>query len=585
MENKHREIDKLTLTLQGGALFFKYANGYLFNNSFNENIGEEGNALYLSESSVEIHHCDFSSNGETKNISLDLSELENATLATVLASSCSSPLVITDSHFNYNRFGTINIENCSLVISNSTFMGNNGIVGGAVFVVEPNTVYIKNSSFQNNTATHFGGSIAIVPSLSRNNRIHIKGSNFTKNQALAGGTIAILGNATVDFVSCSFLSNSAVLGAGVFGNQAILKVNNSYFVKNKGTPYSILELFIWRSDLILRNISKDNSNHRLEGESLLSMIVSLLWKYKVIGRSVMYEAIESVPLKSWTYYNQNGSPMEAPTEELKYPSFSEGAGASLFLQNSKLQVSDCNFRNNTSVHMGGIFTSKSVIYIENSSFDGNTGGALLAVNSTVEIAQSQFADNWGNITGAIWIWDGSSLFIHDSLFHSNEALDRGTVIKISDNSTCDMVNCFCYNNSAHFGGVLHVVNYGQLSINDTTFHSNRATLGGAIFGSVETTVKLNNNTFVNNSALEGGAFQLQSHSDVYAENCHFIENRAEERGGAILVLRKANVSIENSIFSKNYGKNTAGAILITDQSNMNVFHCSFEGQYLKWLQL
>ena len=518
-------IGKSTLTLQGGALYFKYASGYLFNNSFNENIAEEGYALYLSESSVEINHCDFVSNGETKNrsISLDLSELENATLATVFASSCFSPLVITNSRFKYNTGGTIGTLNCSLIISNSTFMGIKGIFGGAVFAVESYTIYIKNSSFQKNTATHGGGSIAIVSRYSRSNRIHIESSNFTKNQALFGGSV-IFGNATVDICCCSFLSNSAAFGGGVFGIHAALNVNNCSFVKNNGTPYSVPELIIWRLEAVWRNIFKGKYYHRLEEETLLIKYFSLLWKHKVIGRSVIYEVFES--LKSWTYYTQNGFPMEAPTEELKDPFLSEGAGASLFLLRSKLYVSDCNFRNNTSVHTGGIFTSEAAIYIDNGWFDGNTGGALMAVDSSVHIVHSNFAENQGNNTGANWIRHGSSLFIHNSCFHSNEALDHGTV-KISDNSTCDMVNCFCYNNSAHFGGVLQVRNNGQLSINDTTFHTNRAALGGAIFGSAETTVKLNNSTFVNNSALEGGAFHLQSHSAVYAEHC-FIEKNKEE---------------------------------------------------------
>ena len=117
-----KELFQFTLNkFEGGTLVFVYSNAYLFNNTFNENIGEEGSALFSTSSSVEIHHCDFASNGETKNISLEVSELENIS-ATVWVQYCSHPLVIVDSHFKYNTAGTIYSLNCSLVISNSTFM-------------------------------------------------------------------------------------------------------------------------------------------------------------------------------------------------------------------------------------------------------------------------------------------------------------------------------------------------------------------------------------------------------------------------------------------------------------------------------
>ena len=526
-----------------------HATGYLLNNTFYDNTGETSSAFF-GGTAVEISHCDFIGNGKimlaaVPQSSISHSLFENNTDGAVMAANCSMPLVITNSQFinNAGPFdkkgpGAVIAANCSIVISNSTFARNSRIFGAAITVVMNilvNTLHITNSSFQSNNATT-GGAIFVV-ALADNNKIHLEGCKFIQNTAVAGASAVLFGNITADFSYCGFYGNSARKGSGIVGHGNItIKVSDSSFINNAGI---------------------------------------------IKGQTAQQIVMDSTPLKTWK--TEQGSPLEAPIvktflEELEELSKNKENEGSLLFINNKVFLTNCSFLNNSGLTTGGIFALQSEIYMKHILFYGHHAGTMTLNSSKVKIYHSTFIDNSGSTTGTIYILKYSSISLWNCIFHSNKALGHGAVLKISGNSTCNMVNCLCLNNSAHYGGAVHVGSQGQVNIKNTTFHDNHAVvLGGVIFGSGEALIKMMNSVFISNSAPEGGALYVQNSSIVNANNCNFTNNRAEEQGGAIRLLENVTLFIGNSMFKTNHAGNTAGAISATDQSQMNVFNSVFEG--------
>ena len=124
---------------------------------------------------------------------------------------------------------------------------------------------------------------------------------------------------TVDFFSCSFHGNSAIIGGGILAiGEVTLNVNESSFLNNEGRPYSVHEFLIWNFKRTQQSYSKVKSP---EMKFFLSLFFESLTG---TGWGEMLHLLEYLTLESCKYYTQTGSPMEAPTEEVEDPYFEEG---------------------------------------------------------------------------------------------------------------------------------------------------------------------------------------------------------------------------------------------------------------------
>src|SRR5438477_10299835 len=173
-----------------------------------------------------------------------------------------------------------------------------------------------------------------------------------------------------------------------------------------------------------------------------------------------------------------------------------------------LVIDNCHFLNNLadSPHSGGAIWSIGPLTITNSEFAGNqagNGGALFPRfgNAIVNITNCSFHDNsttnttngWG---GAMLIWDGAQVIVHNSQFFNNMAksgdfssstIDRGGAVYVTANSTFTADASQFYGNSAFFGGALYVDPGGNLTVTNSDLHNNTIGVfdgtqgGGAIY--------------------------------------------------------------------------------------------------------
>ena len=187
---------------------------------------------------------------------------------------------------NYGYFGGaiyIKENNINLSISNSFFESNHAdVFGGAISAIGNINLNITNSNFNNNNPSNkAGGAIYAVRSI-----LNIQYSNFTSSKASFGGAICDLGSnttiksiiisdcealydggaiykmyGTMNISSSSFISNRALNGGALFGdNSTLFNVKLSTFKSNSAVNYGgAIYTVLSQRESIIDNIYSSNT--------------------------------------------------------------------------------------------------------------------------------------------------------------------------------------------------------------------------------------------------------------------------------------------------------------------------------------
>ena len=255
-------------------------------------------------------------------------------------------------------------------------------------------------------------------------------------------------------------------------------------------------------------------------------------------------------------------------------------GAISAVDNSRLQVQKCLFKENKATYFGGaINIQKSQSLFINCAFERNTvksfiqkrtyGGAIGASsNSHLKVHQCHFKDNMATYGGgAICIQKCQSLF-------ERCIFERNKVISLQQNT---------------FGGAISATGAGtNITIKQCLFKENTATYSGGAIAMEKTRGSFVNCTFERNSLKGrlqkygfGGAICALHNSSLTMHWCVFKENAANYRGGAICI-QKCQSLFERCIFERNkvisLQQNTfGGAISATGAgTNITIKQCLFK---------
>ena len=249
-------------------------------------------------------------------------------------------------------------------------------------------------------------------------------------------------------------------------------------------------------------------------------------------------------------YNANG------TVSISRSSFSgnstENYGGAVYNAGG-LSISDSAFSHNSADNGGGAIYADGPLSISGSAFSHNSadnGGGAIYANGLLIISDSIFSGNSADEDGgAIFNYDGT-VSISDSSFSGNSARFDGGAIFNRNGRTLSISNsAFSHNSSEDDGGA--IVNWGELSISDSSFSGNSALWGGAIFNLGE--LNISDSTFSNNSADNGGG-AIFNREELSIVNSSFSSNSTDDggwssTGGAI--FNREELSIVNSTFSNN----------------------------------
>ena len=313
-----------------------------------------------------------------------------------------------------------------------------------------------------------------------------------------------------------------------------------------------------------------------------------------------------------------------------YSRFMVGVGGAIYINKSRIQITESILQGNSAKGGGAIFTEDSMLLILNSVFVDNLargnkhyyykgGGALIACDTDVLISGSTFVNNSACTScygGAIHITtqnsrsvDHETVRVVNSSFVNNIANDGAAMYCHRNN--IDIINCNFVNNTAKDdGGVLHiytghwhtnlVVNISHSTFNhnlaiwggvvstfnaigdridiivsDSKFINNEASKNGGIIRTGTANITMTKSVFMDNRAGQSGGIISNYVSNITVSQCLFERNSAGKRGGIIeSVLNQVSI-VESETFMNSVDKNGLGGVLYALQSNITLEKATF----------
>ena len=226
---------------------------------------------------------------------------------------------------------------------------------------------------------------------------------------------------------------------------------------------------------------------------------------------------------------------------------------SLDFLNSSAYIGNITMENKNITGDGIFVYNYSFLHVEQSTFVNNTvrSGIIKILKSSSLIMSN--CTVWGNYAtyyaGVIYT-RGSFVYLKNTYFNNNVAINGGGAIFIENMSFLQTMNCTFKNNSV-----------------DRTFGN-----GGAILSLNYSILDLSYSIFDHNKAHAGSAIQQQFNSKMKLNQCPFFKNSET----AIVGLYSSQVCIINSIFENNLAKLTGGAVIMGEKSVLIVSNTTFE---------
>ncbi len=375
--------------------------------------------------------------------------------------------------------GTMTVNSCNFTDDSATAAD-----GGAI--ASSGSLTISNSTFSSNSTASEGGAITSWADLT------VSGSTFTGNTAhgRGGAILSLAGNVTI---SQSTFSSNTVPGFGggaiaIDSSNGVFSVSDSTFAGDSGFGGAIL-----CGNAAISDCQFDNNT----GQGGAGAIVSY----------------GTVTIDSSTFVGNYSS---------YYASAITSAGS--------LTVSNSTFSDNNSpdpvITCDGEHGNPSAnATIRNSTFQGNSGGAIQNAGGSVTVSDSTISDTTSG-SGSIFNSAGSLTVNLCTVSGNNYGLENWGTMTISDSTIADnggmyntgsltIANSTLTGNTATNGGA--ITNQGVLAITDSTLTGNSATnYGGAIFeeGSLSGSLTIQNSTIANNSAGVGSGICLNVYNST-----------------------------------------------------------------------
>ncbi len=265
-------------------------------------------------------------------------------------------------------------------------------------------------------------------------------------------------------------------------------------------------------------------------------------------------------------------------------------GGILLTSNAHPLLLNLTISENQAFYGGGLYadagsdlTLQNVEFVENRSV--NSGGGLMAVESSLFLADSLFAGNTGRVGGGLAVSSDNvvsqPVFITNTIFLSNTAVCPGA-LSICDGGAVSafhidmaVVNSRFENNACLDpfdddcdGGAIRTFNSfvtTTLTLTNTNFISNAAgSFGGGVSANIRGLTRVQGGRFERNyaggdlTAFSDGGGGLAIFRSLKLQDTQFISNTSGEDGGALWVQQAA--TIDNAQFSFNQAITDGGAI-------------------------
>lgn len=286
--------------------------------------------------------------------------------------------------------GVIDVSGSEVYLYRCVFAYNHGGRGGAISASD-SVVNAVNTTFSNNTAERSGAAAYVAFA----SEMNVVDSVFDSNYAAIAGAAFLVDQSALSVRTSSFNSNVAWFGGTIAASTASLDFDSCTFVSNRANERGGV-VGMSTTSLKVANCSYDANSAALTS-------------------AVFHSWVSAVNIEASTFTSNTAGSHAGVSE-----SFS-----------SEVSIVGCAFHSNSAVEEGGVFrASSSQVHVEESTFDSNsasTGGALyVEESSTFDIVGSNFSSNSAIVGGAIRVTHGSLLQLQGIALDSSSAADNAS---------------------------------------------------------------------------------------------------------------------------------------------------------------
>ena len=233
------------------------------------------------------------------------------------------------------------------------------------------------------------------------------------------------------------------------------------------------------------------------------------------------------------------------------------------------------------------------------SGSSNNGGGIFSSESTIEVENVDFSNNFSSNNGAAINSIESTVKVQNSTFSLNTCNSLGGAIYVDPLSTCEIYNSSFDNNGALWGGAIATVGGGKLLVEGCNISFNTASGnnpnpdydyptfggGGGIYQEWSDSLEIYDTEIINNTAATGagGGIAIYLSNDIIIDNIVLSDNSSSgpdypSGGGGAAFYRADNVLFENSTIANNVSNhNSGGGIFFGSESGQAsiVVHATF----------
>ncbi|OWT32776.1 hypothetical protein BGI41_05900, partial [Methanobrevibacter sp. 87.7] len=531
-------------------------------------------------------------------------------------------LSISNSNFTSNNQGGIISNEGNVIITDSVFVNNTNINGGAINGKDTNFV-INNTLFDSNSADAYGGSIYLF-----NSSIELNYNDVSNSTSKLNGNYIYLNSSKIINPYINFMDNSSYK----FEFNKSTPILNATVTDNSGNPISGGEIsFYLNNDFfinvpLLNGVASYNFDNTKIGFYFVSgnysnslnpiintgnfEIYKSYWFIGDKGYKTLQDAIADVEdnqiikgLEGVYYYNDSVIIESEYTKDITTFTITSLNGGELIFDGSNvsnkpilsIEDSDYNitlkgltFRNAFNEGDGGAIYNHGYLYINNCTFYNN---------KVIDPLSGTYIDY--NRGGAIFNY-GGYLIIRNSTFTNNTAPLGGAIFTgadVANRSFTDIENCkFIVNNGSSYndaGGAIYLY-YTQLYVKNSLFENNTALslnnysfykgsgggTGAAIYLRTTSVASITNCDFISNHALYwGGAIKTYNNVSNISD-CRFINNSAQSGGalhGYFGLINNCTFINNTGVKGEGINSNTIRGGAIDSEGKSNIYNSTFIG--------
>ena len=313
-------------------------------------------------------------------------------------------------------------------------------------------------------------------------------------------------NSYISIMNCTFRNNSARDGI-IFAEESYIVVNQTMFALNRaycGSGFCLRQ----NTHLMI------NENTFLKNQAILGGAVYAENLTSLVINKSQFHSNKAVQCAAFQILGTNASIWNS--------NFTENA---MIAENSLLLGA---YYTKQQLQDGAIINiaDNGILTVKNCSFFNNSGSAIYALRSLLQVQSVNFSSN-GAKHGPGILASLSVIQVTKALFHNNVATTLGSITILHNSTLIATETCFS-GNMAQYGSAISIKYNSFLNITKSTFKKNYAFYMGSIYVQDGVHGHIRNCSFQNNIAVQGAALSMWLDVKLAIEFCSFIENEASK---------------------------------------------------------